>query len=142
MPVTRARKRYGIASKLKGIWHASDRLSIWLCTELYFIYINLIRQHRVRHIGKLAVSKQLSRSSKYAPAVNHTSAEFGRFDITAMDRVWIGGLPELQIKPPELLASNGLPGCVHQVQLDGRPIGLWNFISNAPDNACQPCVEG
>lgn len=74
--------------------------------------------------------------------INATTPEFGRFDVTSVDRVWLGGLPELQIKPSELLSTSGLPGCVHQVSLDNHPIGLWNFISNSPDDSCQPCVEG
>jgi hypothetical protein len=93
-------------------------------------------------MGKLSISKQLTRYSKYLPVMNKTSSEFGRFDVSSMDRIWLGGLSELKVKPSELLASSGLPGCVHQVILDDKQIGLWNFISNAPDNACEPCVEG
>ncbi|XP_014204068.2 laminin subunit alpha-1 [Copidosoma floridanum] len=101
-----------------------------------------IEAERIRHIGKLSVIKQLTKTSKYSAVINETSSEFGLFDVTSMDRVWLGGLPELQMKPPELLASNGLPGCVHQLLLNGKQIGLWNFISNEPDDACRPCVEG
>ncbi|XP_014221917.2 laminin subunit alpha-1 [Trichogramma pretiosum] len=101
-----------------------------------------IEAERIRHLGKLSVSKQLSRSNNYLPVVNMTSSEFGLLDVTSLDRIWIGGLPELQFKPASLIAPVGLPACVHQVILDGKPIGLWNFLSNAPDNACRPCTEG
>lgn len=74
--------------------------------------------------------------------MNSTSVEFGRLDVSVVDRVWLGGIPESQRRPSELRASNGLPGCVHQVILDGKPIGLWNFVTTAPDMACQACVEG
>ncbi|CAB0032889.1 unnamed protein product [Trichogramma brassicae] len=101
-----------------------------------------IEAERIRHLGKLSVSKQLSRSNNYLPVVNMTSSEFGLLDVTSLDRIWIGGIPELQFKPASLIAPVGLPACVHQVVLDGKPIGLWNFLSNAPDNACRPCTEG
>ncbi|XP_076279706.1 wing blister isoform X1 [Lasioglossum baleicum] len=101
-----------------------------------------IEAERVRHVGKLHVRRQSTMSSERKTVKNMTDSEYGRFDITMSDRVWIGGIPRSQRKRAELLASNGLPGCVHQVILDGKTIGLWNFITTAPDMACQACVEG
>ncbi|XP_046413773.1 laminin subunit alpha-1-like [Neodiprion fabricii] len=101
-----------------------------------------IEAERTRNVGKLSVRKQTSTSGRYLPVLNSTYPEYGRFDITPGDRVWLGGIPESQRRPPELIASNGLPGCVHQVVLDGKPIGLWNFVTSAPDMACEACVEG
>lgn len=96
----------------------------------------------MRHLGKLYVRKQGSIIGGHPPVTNSTDFEYGRFDVTAADRVWIGGIPRSQRRRTELLANNGLPGCVHQVILDGKPIGLWNFITTAPDMACRACVEG
>nr|XP_034195684.1 laminin subunit alpha-1 isoform X1 [Osmia lignaria] len=101
-----------------------------------------IEAERMRHLGKLYVRKQASAIGGYPPVTNSTDFEYGRFDVTAADRVWIGGIPRSQRRRTELLANNGLPGCVHQVILDGKPIGLWNFITTAPDMACRACVEG
>ncbi|KAJ8669684.1 hypothetical protein QAD02_000943, partial [Eretmocerus hayati] len=101
-----------------------------------------IEAERIRHVGKLTVSKQLSKSNLNVPVVNKTSSEFGRFDVSIADQVWLGGLPDLRMRPSGILTPNGLPACVHQVTLDGKQIGLWNFVDNAPDEACQPCVEG
>ncbi|XP_014473559.1 PREDICTED: laminin subunit alpha-1 isoform X3 [Dinoponera quadriceps] len=101
-----------------------------------------IEAERTRHVGKLSVRKQISTSGKYLPVVNSTNSEYGRFDILPTDRVWIGGIPKSQKKPTELIAPNGLAGCVHQVIFDGKQIGLWNFVSTAPDMACAACVEG
>ncbi|KAL0132326.1 hypothetical protein PUN28_000249 [Cardiocondyla obscurior] len=101
-----------------------------------------IEAERMRHTGKLNVHKQYSTSGKYLPVINTTNPEYGRFDVLSTDRVWIGGIPKSQRRPTELIAGNGLPGCVHQVILDGRYIGLWNFITTAPDMACKACVEG
>lgn len=96
----------------------------------------------MRHLGKLYVRKQASTAGRHSSVTNSTDSEYGRFDITTLDRVWIGGIPRSQRKRMELVAPNGLPGCVHQVILDGKPIGLWNFITTAPDMACRACVEG
>lgn len=97
---------------------------------------------RTRHTGKLSVHRQTSTSGKYLPVINSTNSEYGRFDVLPTDRVWIGGIPKSQRRPTELMAANGLPGCIHQVILDGRHIGLWNFVTTAPDKACKACVEG
>ncbi|RLU21684.1 hypothetical protein DMN91_006060 [Ooceraea biroi] len=101
-----------------------------------------VEAERIRHTGKLSVRKQSSTSGQYLPVINSTNSEYGRFDVLPTDRVWIGGIPKSQRRPTELLAANGLPGCVHQVILDGRQIGLWNFVTTAPDMACKACVEG
>ncbi|XP_072763928.1 laminin subunit alpha-1 isoform X2 [Anoplolepis gracilipes] len=101
-----------------------------------------IEAERTRHTGKLSVHRQTSTSGKYLPVINSTNSEYGRFDVLPTDRVWIGGIPKSQRRPTELMAANGLPGCIHQVILDGRHIGLWNFVTTAPDRACKACVEG
>lgn len=99
--------------------------------------------YRTRNIGELSVRKQVSNFGReYLAVRNETSPEYGRFDVTPADRVWLGGIPESQTRPAELLASNGLPGCIHQVIIDGKPIGIWNFVSTSPDMACEACVEG
>ncbi|XP_066580920.1 laminin subunit alpha-1 [Prorops nasuta] len=101
-----------------------------------------VEAERIRHVGKLNVRKQASRSGRYLPVMNSTNSEYSRFDVGTTDRIWIGGILESQRRPSELLAMNGLPGCVHQVILDGKQIGLWNFVSSAPDSACMACTEG
>lgn len=101
-----------------------------------------IEAKRMRHTGELNVLKQSPTSGTYLPVFNTTNSEYGRFDVLPTDRVWIGGIPKSQRRPPELIAGSGLPGCIHQVILDGRQIGLWNFVTTAPDMACKACVEG
>ncbi|KAF3427281.1 LOW QUALITY PROTEIN: hypothetical protein E2986_11364, partial [Frieseomelitta varia] len=101
-----------------------------------------IEAERVRHLGKLYVRKQALIMREHPSVRNSTDSEYARFDITTSDRVWIGKIPRTERKRTELVASNGLPACVHQVILDGKPIGLWNFITTAPDMACEACVEG
>lgn len=110
--------------------------------KVYNFCINKFLFQRIRHLGRLTVHKQSSRSTKFLQVQNKTSSEFGRLDVSSIDRVWFGGIPEFEDKPNELLANGGLPGCVHQAVLNGKPIGLWNFVTTAADNACQPCVEG
>ncbi|XP_076245323.1 wing blister [Calliopsis andreniformis] len=102
-----------------------------------------VEAERVRHKGTLYVGKQGLISKRHATRVtNSTDPEYGRFDITSSDRVWIGGISKAERRRMGLIASNGLPGCVHQVILDGKPIGLWNFITTALDKACKACTEG
>ncbi|XP_076751939.1 wing blister [Xylocopa sonorina] len=100
-----------------------------------------IEAERIRHIGKLSVTKQATLGRNHF-IMNSTNAEYGRFDITTTDRAWIGKIPRSERRRTELLAPNGLPACVHQVILDGKPLGLWNFITTAPDMACEGCVGG
>ncbi|XP_053979211.1 laminin subunit alpha-1-like isoform X1 [Hylaeus volcanicus] len=104
-----------------------------------------IEAERIRHVGKLLVRKQSSTiGRKIETLTNKTESKYSRFDITTSDRVWIGGIPKdlSQRRRIELISTSGLPGCVHRVILDGKSIGLWNFITTAPDMACIACVEG
>ncbi|KAL1457473.1 hypothetical protein WDU94_007701 [Cyamophila willieti] len=49
--------------------------------------------------------------------------------------------PGADYKPPQFLSRvSGLVGCLHQVALDGRPLGLWNFRSQS--DSCDVCIEG
>ncbi|XP_017882648.2 laminin subunit alpha-1 [Ceratina calcarata] len=97
-----------------------------------------IEAERVRHVGKLHLRKQISATG--TEVRNSTDPEYGRFDVSTPDRIWIGKIMRSERRSTELHALNGLPACVHQVILDGKPIGLWNFITNT-DMACEACVE-
>lgn len=104
-----------------------------------------IEANRNHHVATLSVRKQISTTGKFLPVLNKTSPNFGRFDVAPTDRIWIGGIPDypdIQRQVVELVGTNGLAGCVHQVVLDDRQIGLHNFVSTTGNNACEPCVEG
>ncbi|KAG7199623.1 hypothetical protein KM043_014226 [Ampulex compressa] len=138
-----------IDRKIRFVWNVGGGTGILTHPEILESgnphqdkYWYRVEAERTRNVGKLSVRKQSSASGRYLDVIDSTMSEFGRFDISSSDRVWIGGIPKSQRRPTELMATNGLPGCVHQVILDGKPIGLWNFITTAPDMACKACVEG
>lgn len=73
------------------------------------------------------------------PVSNVSAAGIGRLDVGPGDRIWVGGADH---RPPSLLSTQpGLVGCLHHLYLDGRPIGLWNFRTQA-HSACTACIEG
>lgn len=77
-----------------------------------------------------------SESTKNNPEVYYgtTSPASTIFDVGPLDKLWIG-----QNRSDNIFVTNvGLAGCLHDVTLDGKPIGLWNFISTSPScTACQ-----
>ncbi|GBM95618.1 hypothetical protein AVEN_150555-1, partial [Araneus ventricosus] len=40
---------------------------------------------------------------------------------------------------PSEIRSSSFSGCLYEVLFDGRPVGLWNFLSNV---GCDGCKEG
>ena len=55
------------------------------------------------------------------------SSRHGTLQLSPHDLIWIGGLEG--VRPKHLRSrDHGLAGSLHQVILDGRPIGLWNFV--------------
>jgi laminin, alpha 1/2 len=43
---------------------------------------------------------------------------------------------------PKGILTNHMPGCIHQVWLDGKPLGLWDFHSSSGPESCAACIEG
>jgi len=43
---------------------------------------------------------------------------------------------------PAGILTNHMPGCIHQVWLDGKPLGLWDFHSSSGPETCSACIEG
>lgn len=56
-------------------------------------------------------------------------------DLAPNDFIHIGGFSKE--KRPGLV-SNGLSGCIYNLQVNGKRIGLWNFVGN---EGCAPCIE-
>lgn len=72
------------------------------------------------------------------PISNSSTPGIARLDVGPFDRAWVGGAEN---RPPQLLSRQpGLVGCLHQLALDGRPLGLWNFRSQS--DTCAVCIEG
>lgn len=56
-------------------------------------------------------------------------------NLSPEDLIHIGGMSKLM---REGLVTNGLSGCIHNLQVNQQDIGLWNFVGN---EGCAPCVE-
>uniref|UniRef100_T1HX12 Laminin subunit alpha-2 n=1 Tax=Rhodnius prolixus TaxID=13249 RepID=T1HX12_RHOPR len=102
-----------------------------------------VEAERVSNIGQLwvrpVVVPEGSSMANTPPAVNSSTPGAGRLDVGKGDRVWVGGADR---RHPHLKSTqSGLVGCLHQLYLNGRPIGLWDFSTQNP-NSCTACVEG
>lgn len=104
-----------------------------------------IEAERIHNLGKLMIRPQVvpngSSLAMGSPHTNMSSAGTGRFDIGSDDHIWIGGIDKAPLPPYLHSRQHGLIGCLHQVWLDGRPVGLWNFKSQPAGN-CSACTEG
>lgn len=67
-----------------------------------------------------------------------TPPAFMKMDIDSNAHLYIGGLPP-DFRPPRELRTRKFWGCMYQVSLDGKQIGLWNFKTNV---GCRGCKEG
>ncbi|XP_068083310.1 laminin subunit alpha-1 [Anabrus simplex] len=105
-----------------------------------------IQVDRTSNIAKLSVRHQVlpdgSPEADGNPVTNTSEAGFSIVNVGPRDTVWVGGLPPKQPRPPQLYStSTGLQGCLHQLVLDGWPLGLWNFATETK-HACTACLEG
>lgn len=110
-----------------------------IISVIFTVYIYF----RVSNIGQLwvrpVVVPEGSSMANTPPAVNSSTPGAGRLDVGKGDRVWVGGADR---RHPHLKSTqSGLVGCLHQLYLNGRPIGLWDFSTQNP-NSCTACVEG
>ncbi|KAK3921962.1 Laminin subunit alpha-1 [Frankliniella fusca] len=89
---------------------------------------------RTGNIGHLSVSEDARPEGAAPPKVvfNASAAGFGRLDPGSV--AWVGG------DGVGSGARVGLAGCVHSLELDGRPIGLWNFRTSSGN--CGACKQG
>lgn len=99
----------------------------------------------IHNLGKLSIRPQVvpngSSLAMGSPHTNISTAGTGRLDINSDDQIWIGGLDKVPLPPYLHSRQHGLVGCLHQVWLNGRPVGLWNFKSQ-PSGTCSACIEG
>ncbi|VVC37186.1 Hypothetical protein CINCED_3A012310 [Cinara cedri] len=104
-----------------------------------------IEVERVHNLGKLLIRPEVVPSGSSlamgSPHTNMSSTGMGRLDINSDDQIWIGGIDKAPLPPYLHSRQHGLIGCLHQVWLDGRPVGLWNFKSQ-PSGNCSACIEG
>lgn len=63
---------------------------------------------------------------------------FGKMDLDPSSHFFVGGVPESIPQTRELTATTFV-GCLHEVILDGKQVGLWNFLTN---EGCDGCKTG
>jgi laminin alpha 1/2 len=87
--------------------------------------------------------RQVSQNSKVdahtrsSTAINYVNSdeEATLLNMSPNDLIHIGGMSK---QTRSGLVSNGLSGCIHNLHVNQKPIGLWNFVGN---EGCAPCVE-
>lgn len=63
---------------------------------------------------------------------------YNRMDFDSNSSLYISGIPA-GVKAPRELINRKFAGCMYEVLLDGKKIGLWNFKTNF---GCRGCKEG
>ncbi|XP_055907050.1 laminin subunit alpha-2 isoform X2 [Eupeodes corollae] len=100
-----------------------------------------VEANRTLNIGSLLV-RRMTNVGTLAPSIpvtGVTDLEYTRFFRTTADKIWIGGYPsEAQIRDP--LVGEGLNVILHQVQVDNKPLGLWNFAHS--EGKCGGAMSG
>ncbi|XP_078599139.1 laminin subunit alpha-2-like isoform X15 [Branchiostoma floridae x Branchiostoma japonicum] len=95
---------------------------------------------RVSSSGELRV--QLSSAKDLEPAVTG-SAPLGYtiLDVDSDDDLYLGGVPaeKLQDLEAATILTSDFNGCLGEVLLDDKPIGLYNFATTS--GTCEGCVE-
>ncbi|XP_065339678.1 laminin subunit alpha lam-3 [Cloeon dipterum] len=96
---------------------------------------------RTGHVVRMNVRHIIS--SKWGePVQNNSQAAFTRMDAGPGALLWLGGYDGPEGSTPKGISLTHMPGCIHQVWLDGKPLGLWDFHSSSGPDSCSACIEG
>lgn len=94
---------------------------------------------RVNNVATLSVKRTPDGQTTDPYEVEKASVPgFSKMDIDKDSYFYVGGLPP-GYKAPRDLKTNSFAGCLHEVYLDGKRVGLWNFLTN---KGCSACKEG
>jgi len=93
---------------------------------------------RINNVVKLSV--QRTSDSEKAPyeVTGSSDPESCRMDLDETANFYIGGLPD-DFEAPRVIKTKKFNGCLYEVTLDGKRIGLWNFKTAS---GCHGCMEG
>ncbi|KAF8792889.1 Laminin subunit alpha-1 like protein [Argiope bruennichi] len=98
-----------------------------------------IEINRFGNVATLSVKPTPSGQKSDPYAVTGASpAGYSKMDLDSDSFFYIGGTPKGYRVPRELKARN-FAGCLSEVVLEGKKVGLWNFITN---QGCDGCKEG
>ncbi|XP_015910992.1 laminin subunit alpha-1 isoform X2 [Parasteatoda tepidariorum] len=98
-----------------------------------------IEANRIGNIGTLSV-KRTPDGQKPDPleVTGSSPAGYTKMDLDSSSNFFVGGFPDNFLPPSEIITSK-FSGCLYEVLLDGKPVGLWNFMTNL---GCDGCKEG
>nr|XP_042897336.1 laminin subunit alpha-1 isoform X3 [Parasteatoda tepidariorum] len=95
--------------------------------------------NRFGNIATLSVKPTLYINKEDPLMVTDSSPPgFSKMDLDSSSFFYIGGTPKGFRVPRELKARN-FAGCLYELVLDGKKVGLWNFVTN---QGCDGCKEG
>lgn len=100
-----------------------------------------VEANRTLNIGSLLV-RRMNNYGALVPgqAVSgNTNAGYTRFFQTLNERIHLGGYPS-DMSQKEMQQSAGLNVVVHNVEVDNRPLGTWNFITS--EGRCGGAIIG
>lgn len=98
-----------------------------------------IEVNRIGNLATLTVKRTPDANKPDPFEITDSSPQgFNRMDLHQDSYFFIGGLPD-DFRAPRELRSRSFAGCLYEVILDGRQVGLWNFTTN---KGCDGCKEG
>ncbi|KAI1284885.1 Laminin subunit alpha-2 [Halotydeus destructor] len=137
-----------VSRKIRFLWNAGGGTQIiehdlnietndpWLLkdNQWYKIHVN-----RIGNVASLTVKRTPDGEQVDANEVTGSSPpNFMKMDIDSTSYLYIGGLPA-DFRAPRELRTRKFSGCLYELSLDGKQIGLWNFKTN---QGCHGCKEG
>lgn len=126
---------WNLGADTRTITHPKEIVSGDPKLDNSWFYINVKRTLNIAQLSIYANGEKLE-SAKIESASSSINAT--RLTFNPTNRYWVGGVPDDR-RPKELLAANGLNVILHELAIDQRNIGLWNFASS---ETCAGSISG
>jgi laminin alpha 1/2 len=98
-----------------------------------------IEVNRIGNVATLTVKRTPDGNKPDPFEISDSSPQgFNRMDLNQDSYFFIGELPP-DFRAPRELRSRSFAGCLYELTLDGKQVGLWNFTTN---KGCEGCKEG
>ncbi|CAH1775237.1 unnamed protein product [Owenia fusiformis] len=98
-----------------------------------------IEANRFTNVGTLSVRKMSTPEDEQQTVTGTAPPTYTRMDIDSDGLFYIGGVPK-DFSLPSTLKSNTFIGCIGDVTMDGKTIGLYNFREVEGQNSCGGCT--
>ena len=134
--------------KIRFLWNAGGGTQVLMHTrpietnDPHMLKDNQWYKIQVNRIGNIATLKVTrTPEADYVDEDEVTGSSppnFSKMDLDPSAYFFVGSLPH-DFRAPRELRSRRFAGCMYEVILDGKRIGLWNFKTNY---GCRGCKEG